>query len=401
MIRWATAVAALSVLFVQGPAHAGGSGPTDFERRALARAETPPLGLPPVPVPGANPITVEKISLGRKLFFDRRLSHNGTMSCAMCHVPEQGFTVNELATAVGMEGRTVRRNAPTIYNVAYATSLFHDGRETSLETQVLSPLVAHREMANPSLGYVVATIQSLPDYDGLFQKAFGRGPSVETLGQAIAAYERTVLSANSPFDRWRFGGEKNAVTEPAQRGFALFTGKAGCGACHLIEDSYALFTDQDFHDTGIGWHKTYMTSGETPVRIQLAPGVFTTVKSRDLASISEPQQKDLGRYEVTIDPADLFRYRTPNLRNVALTAPYMHDGSLLTLRQVVEFYNRGGLRHPNIDPLIQPLGLTDREIDDLTAFLHALTGDNVEELTADARSAPIGGRDIPPAKSSR
>jgi cytochrome c peroxidase len=251
-------------------------------------------------------------------------------------------------------------------------------------------------MAKPSLGYVIATIRSLPDYDGLFQRAFGRGPSVETLGQAIAAYERTVLSANSPFDRWRFGGEKNAIGEQAKRGFALFTGKAGCSACHLIEDDHALFTDQDFHDTGIGWHKTYNTSGETPVRIQLAPGVFTTVKAKDLDSISEPPQKDLGRYEVTIDPADLFKYRTPSLRNVALTAPYMHDGSLLTLRQVVEFYNRGGIRHANIDPLIQPLGLSDGEIDDITAFLRSLTGDNVADLTADARSAPIGGRNTAP-----
>ena len=161
----------------------------------LRFVHTPPLGLPPVPIPDDNPISAAKVQLGRKLFYDRRLSHNSTISCAMCHVPEQGFTVNEMATAVGVEGRSVRRNTPTVYNIAYATQLFHDGRESTLEQQIWSPLLAVNEMGNPSVGYVIERLGRLPDYQGLFQAAFdGRGPGMETIGMAIAAYERTAVS---------------------------------------------------------------------------------------------------------------------------------------------------------------------------------------------------------------
>ncbi|MGZ8947795.1 MAG: cytochrome c peroxidase, partial [Methylococcaceae bacterium] len=163
----------------------------------LKTVKNPPLGLPAVPVPANNPITKEKINLGRKLFYDRRLSLNNTFSCAMCHVPEQGFTSNEMATAVGIEGRTVRRNSPTLYNIAYARSLFHDGRETTLEQQIWAPLLAHNEMANPSIGYVIEKINNSPDYNGLFKKTFGKEPGMETIGMAIASYERTLNSANS------------------------------------------------------------------------------------------------------------------------------------------------------------------------------------------------------------
>ena len=191
----------------------------------LQFVQTPPLGLPPVPIPDANPVTRPRVELGRKLFYDRRLSHNHTISCAMCHVPEQGFTVNEMATAVGIEGRSVRRNAPTLYNIAYATHFFHDGRETQLEQQVWGPLLAVNEMGNPSVGYVLERIRDLPDYAGLFEAAFdGRGPGMETLGMALSAYERTLISANSPFDRWYFGEQPEALPPAARRGFALFTG---------------------------------------------------------------------------------------------------------------------------------------------------------------------------------
>ena len=209
-----------------------------LEPPALARTVTPPLGLPPVPVPDDNPLTVARIHLGRKLFFDRRLSRNNTMSCAMCHVPEQGFTVNELAQAVGIEGHSLRRNAPTLLNVAYMHSHFHDGRETSLETQVISPFLAHNEMANPSMGHLVEKIRCLDDYADLFVQAFGRGPSVETIGQALASYERTLLAANAPFDRWYYGQQPDALSPQAQTGFQLFVGKARCVSCHTITEQY-------------------------------------------------------------------------------------------------------------------------------------------------------------------
>lgn len=351
----------------------------------------PPKGLPPVPVPANNPVTPDKVRLGRKLFYDRRLSLNNTFSCAMCHIPEQGFTSNEMKTAVGIEGRTVKRNSPTLYNVAYYTSLFHDGRENSLENQVWGPLLAHNEMGNPSIGSVTEKLSSDSEYLALFNKAFGKEPTMETIGMAIASYERTLNSANSPFDRWYYGNDKQALSASAQRGFGLFTGKAQCSSCHLIDKKFALFTDNDFHNTGIGYREAMGDDAKTQ-RVQVAPGVFVDVDRQVIASVSERKSNDLGRYEVTQDPGDRWRYKTPSLRNVALTAPYMHNGSLSTLKEVVEFYNRGGIANENLDSLIRPLHLTAKEIDDLVSFLATLTGDNVDELVADAFAAPVGDK---------
>ena len=363
----------------------------DLNQRALARIAQPPLGLPPVPIPADNPPSAAKIALGRKLAFDRRLSHNGTMSCAMCHLPEQGFTNNELARPIGVEGRSLRRNAPTLLNVAYETSMFHDGRDPALETQVISPMTAHNEMANPSVGYLVAKVAGLPDYAGLFEAAFGTGPSIDRIGQAIASWERTLLAADSPFDRWRYGGEEDSLTAQQKQGFDLFTGKAGCAACHLIEDDHALFTDHGFHDTGLGYFNTEVAPGlSEPVPVEIAPGTAVPLSRAAIRSVGLPPESDLGRHEVTLDPADLWRFKTPSLRNVALTAPYMHDGSLRTLEEVVRFYDRGGYDHPGRDPLIQSLSLRDDEIAALVAFLESLTGANVAALVEDARSQAVG-----------
>ena len=355
----------------------------------LKTVKKPPLGLPAVPVPANNPLTKEKISLGRKLFYDRRLSLNNTFSCAMCHVPEQGFTSNEMATAVGIEGRTVRRNSPTLYNIAYARSLFHDSRETTLEQQIWAPLLAHNEMANPSIGYVIEKINNSADYNGLFKEAFGKEPSMETVGMAIASYERTLNSANSAFDRWYYGKDKQALDAKAQRGFQLFNGKANCSSCHSITRNHALFTDNNNHNTGIGYAEAMGKTDKTQ-RVQVAPGVYVEVAATVITAVTETKPNDLGRYEVTQKPEDRWKYKTPSLRNVSLTAPYMHNGTFATLQQVVEFYNRGGIANENLDPLIKPLNLTALEIANLTAFLESLTGDNVKELVADAFAAPIG-----------
>lgn len=368
------------------------AGPARPSVDLLALAQRPPLGLPQLPVPDDNALERAKVDLGRKLFMDRRLSHNGTMSCAMCHIPEQGFTNRELATAIGIEGRTVRRNAPTLYNVAYATRLFHDGREGRLERQIWGPLLARNEMGNPSPGRVIERIESLPDYAGLFERAFdGRGPGMETLGMALASYQRTLLLGNSPFDRWHFGGQRDAMSPSAARGFELFAGKAGCLSCHRIDAGSALFSDDGMHNTGIGYARAM--SSPPAQRVQLAPGVYTELSAGQLASISEQPPGDLGLYEITLDPADRWKYRTPSLRNVALTPPYMHDGSLATLRAVVEFYDRGGIPNETLDPSMRPLSLSPREIDDLVAFLQALTGQGADLLAKDARSVPIGDRD--------
>jgi cytochrome c peroxidase len=363
----------------------------DMDQRALARLRQPPLGLPAVPVPADNPPTTAKIALGRKLFFDRRLSHNRTMSCAMCHIPEQGFTNNEVATPVGVKGRSLPRNAPTVLNVAYETRLFHDARETSLENQVLSPLLAREEMANPSVGYLIETITSAPDYDGQFEQAFGAPADVRNIGQALASYQRTLVSANAPFDRWYFGGDADALSLSAQRGFKLFMGKSGCVQCHSVGGDSVLFTDQRLHVTGAGRRPSgHAGAAGSAVTVELVPGVVTPVQLKPGADSLRQELPDTGRMAITHDPADQFAFKTPGLRNVALTAPYMHDGSLETLEAVVRFYRAGGGELPGRDPLLRPLTLDAEEIADLVAFLESLTGDNVAELINDARSEPIG-----------
>ena len=360
------------------------------EANLLEFVTNPPLGLPVVPVPKDNPITAEKVALGRKLFFDRRLSINDTFSCAICHIPEQGFTNNEIEIAVGVEGRSGKRNAPTVFNAAYLGKIFHDGRESTLEQQVWAPFLAHNEMANPSVGYVINKIKAIKEYDGLFETAFsGRGPTMETIGMALASYQRTLNAANSPFDRWYFGKQEDAVSEQVKQGFKIFTGKGTCNTCHLLNDDYALFTDDQLHNTGLGYQVSMGIEPETK-RVQLAPGVFTELDTSVIRSVSRPKENDLGLYEVTEDPNDRWKFRTSPLRNVALTAPYMHNGSMLTLREVIEFYNQGGVPNEVLSPLIKPLNLTDAEIDYLIAFLESLTGDNVTTLVADAFAAPIG-----------
>ena len=360
----------------------------------IGRAKKVQLGLPEPWAPLDNPLTPEKVALGRQLFYDRRLSLNATLSCAMCHLPEQGFTNNELATAVGIEGRTVRRNAPTILNVGYARLLFHDGRENRLENQVWGPLLARNEMGNASVGAVIDRIRGIGDYEIAFEGAFpGRGLAIETIGMALASYERTLVSGDSAFDRWYYAEEKTgdqaALRDEAIRGFELFVGRAGCVGCHRMDSDFALFTDGELHHTGIGYRAS-MRGESGPRRIRLAPGEVVSVDSRLIAQVSESVPHDLGLYEITQIPDDRWKYKTPSLRNVALTAPYMHDGSLATLREVVEFYRRGGVPNELLDPRIHPLVLSDAEVDELVAFLESLTGGDVDRLVADALAAQGG-----------
>jgi cytochrome c peroxidase len=334
----------------------------------------------------ADERAADRIALGRKLFMDRRLSRNGTMSCGMCHVPEQGFAVNELTTAVGIEGRSLRRNAPTLLNVGYNTSLFHDGRARTLEEQAWGPLLAADEMGNSSRSTVADQIARLPDYAGLFERAFpDLGLSPDTIGAALAAYQRSLVSAGSRFDRFFFKGEVGALSASERRGYVLFRGVAHCDACHTLEGNNTLFTDNEFHNLGVGLGKEDRSSAQ--VSVQLAPGVETKVSVAMLDSLFRAPAKDEGRYEVTRVEKDRFAYRTPTLRNVELTAPYMHDGSLATLRDVVDFYDRGGNQNPGLDDFMLPLFLTERQKEDLVAFMRALTGANVEQLARAARAA--------------
>jgi cytochrome c peroxidase len=348
-----------------------------------ARADPWHLGLPRAVMAGDSQARVE---LGRKLFMDRRLSRNGTMSCGMCHVPEQGFTVNEAATAVGIEGRSLRRNAPTVLNVGFNEAFFHDGRAATLEEQAWGPLLAADEMGNPDREGVIARVASFSDYAAPFQTACpGEAPSARNIALALAAYQRSLVSAGSRFDRWYFGSEERALSAEEKRGFVVFRGKAQCNACHELGRQYAMFTDEAFHNLGVGLPGP--DKKRQDVEVALAPGVATRVSREMLDTISGPAQPDLGRFEVTKSDKDRFAYRTPTLRNVELTAPYMHDGSLATLREVVDFYDRGGNSNPLLDPLMTPLYLSEADKRALVAFMRTLTGSNVQQLAAQARAA--------------
>ena len=369
----------VALIAVAGDVGAGaGTGPT-----ASPTAIDASLGLPALRPPPAA-----QVALGRKLFFDRRLSINGTLSCAMCHVPAQAFTVNELRTSVGMEGVSLRRNAPTLLNVAFVRRLFVDGRTASLEEQALKPLVHPDEMANPNLGAVMARIDALRDYRPLLRAAFGTPRATPTqVGTALAAYQRTLIAGDSPFDRWYFGRQADALGTLEQRGFALFQ-QQGCERCHVIGKDDALFTDGEFHNVGVQARSVALRA--QAVEVTLVPGLATQVAPQTLRRIGVPDADDLGRFEVTRRAADERAFRTPSLRNVALTAPYMHDGSLATLDEVIDYYAQGGTpADPFQDARIAPIALDTADRGALVAFLHALSSAAAATL---AHEQAIGAR---------
>jgi cytochrome c peroxidase len=339
------------------------------------------LGMPALPAltTAASP---QQIELGRKLFFDRRLSINGTMSCAMCHVPEEGFTSNASKLSIGLEGVSLRRNAPSVLNVAWQTKLFHDGREPSLSSVPWSALLHADEMGNPSPDHLLARLRTWPDYAGRFEQAFGgAAASKNTLGEAVAAYLRTLVAGDSRFDQWRYANRTEALTSLEQRGFSVFTGAGRCTACHAINDQSALFADGRFHVTGAGF-KPQATS----ISVELAAGVHTTLKPSDLAAFADPRRPDLGRFDISQQAQDRFAFKTPSLRNVSRTAPYMHDGSLASLEEVVAFYNQGGDDAPGKSPLLKPLNLTAEDQRALVAFLKSLDSQNLPSLISSARA---------------
>jgi len=306
---------------------------------------TVPLGLPPLPVPADNPPTIETVTLGRKLYYDPSLSLDNTVACATCHDPSHGFTDNKQFSD-GVQGKKGTRNSPSVLNAAYYSTQFWDGRAPSLEKQAEGPVQNPLEMAHTLTGVEIRLEQD-PNYRIAFERAFGPGPiTYEKVEKAIASFERTVLSGNSPFDRYYFGHDPKAMSPAAIRGFKVFSSadKGNCTACHKIEKDSALFTDNSFHNIGIGV---------------------------DLGQIT-----DQGRYAVTKQDKDRGAFRTPSLRNVARTGPYMHDGSLKTLKEVVDYYIGAGNSNPYLDKEIHVLDfLSGQERSDLEAFLEALTGD--------------------------
>jgi cytochrome c peroxidase len=310
---------------------------------AADRPPAVPAGLPPLIWPADNPYSAEKAELGRNLYFDRRLSADGTVSCGSCHDPGHGFT-DGAALSTGIRGQKGTRSAPTILNRAYSLAQFWDGRAATLEEQAIVPMESPFEMGNTHQS-VVATLSGIPGYRAMFAKVFGSdGVDIERVTMAIACFERTVLSGNSPYDRYK-RGELAALTAAQVRGMAVFFDKASCDRCHQGSN----FTSNAYANEGIG---------------------------------ADKPEPDVGRYAVTHDPRDWGAFKIPTLRDVEHTAPYMHDGSLQTLEEVAEFYNRGGIPNRNLDANIRPLHLSDQQKTDLVAFLKGLSGEGWQWVRA-------------------
>jgi cytochrome c peroxidase len=292
-----------------------------------------PLGLEPRPVPKDAPLTEARVKLGRRLFFDPILSADNTVSCATCHQPGHGFASTE-ARPRGVRGQRAARRAPSLFNRAYGTSFFWDGRETTLEAQALRPIADAAEMGS-SVPAALDRLRADRQYKAQFEAAFPDGVTADNLGRALASFERVLLRGDSRVDRFRRKGKADALTASERQGLWLYESKGRCWRCH----SGPNFSDEGYHNTGVGWRQ----------------------------AVADP-----GRFAVTKKEADRGKFKTPTLRGVSLTGPYMHDGSLGSLREVVEFYNRGGGTNPNLDPALAPLGLSKDEIADLVAFLEAL-----------------------------
>lgn len=312
-----------------------------------------------------------RAALGQKLFFEPRLSDDGMVSCATCHDPARAFTDGRPAS-IGIYGRIGQRNAPTILNALYNKSQFWDGRVVTLEQQAALPITNPFEMGSTSVGDAVSKIAGDKDYQAQFMQAFGRAVNEQDMLSAIAAYERTLTSFDSPFDHF-IAGETNAISDAAKHGWALFTTKARCTLCHALTDNHRdtiLFTDNDYHNIGIGILNHHVASSAQQAQRQLVqgdlPGIDTAAISSDLSV--------LGRFLLTRKQDDIASFKTPGLRNLLVTGPYFHDGSEKTLWDVVDHYNKGdGIQNPWLDSDMQPLALTEPEIDDLVAFLASLT----------------------------
>lgn len=349
-------------------------------------------------IPPENSLTLEKVVLGKKLYFDKRLSADGTVACATCHDPLRGFADGK-PVATGIRNQPGARNSPTVLYAGFSELQFWDGRAPTLEEQAKQPLINPVEMGQPSHEAVVKTVAQIPEYAPLFQRAFGSSQvTIDRIVQAIASFERTLAPFSSPFDRF-LAGDKNAINDAAKRGFQLFLGKARCVTCHEFNNSFPFFTDNKFHNIGVAMKGNFEQLARAAQSIQVRGD-----QQAESALAHKPGIEGLGRWIVTREPRDIGAFKTPGLRNVALTAPYMHDGSIKTLEEVMEFYNRGGEPNPNLDGGMRPLNLTKEEIADIIEFLKSLTDDNggknfdwedLKELSRKTRAAELVAAPLP------
>jgi cytochrome c peroxidase len=346
--------------------------------------------------PGRIP-TAQQVDLGEKLFTDKRLSSDGTIACDTCHDRQKGFTDHrpDNATSAGVGGQHGARNAPTVLNAMFQALQFWDGRAATLEDQAKLPILNPVEMGRKSPEEVVAAVRGIPEYAQAFKQTYGRDVTYDDLAASIAAFERTQYSGNSPFDRF-MAGDANAIDASAQRGWALFNGKARCSGCHQFNAVNPLFSDQKFHNIGIAAHKQDF--------IQLARKAVPQIQNLTTEQIDklalQSDYSELGRFLITKRDADVGAFKTETLRNIGITAPYMHDGSLATLWDVIDHYNKGGVPNPYLDGGMQRLGLTESEIDDLVALLFTLTDDRFADFKKEEMARQTALKDTRPQRET-
>jgi len=338
-------------------------------------------------IPPDNALTPERVALGRKLYFEKRLSADGTVSCATCHDVTRGFT-DQLAVSEGIKDQHGRRNAPTTLNVVLLRTLFLDGRSPTLDHQARMPIVNPIEMGMADGAAAVRAIQDDREYQAAFQRAYGREVNYEDMGRAIAAFERTLIFVDSPFRRF-LAGDRSAISSEAKKGWILFNEKARCVTCHPMNTSDPLGTDNRFHNIGVSArHADFDALAKQALRaLQQDP---SEQKLDELALSTD--MSELGRFMVTKNRSDIGAFRTPLLLNIGITPPYMHDGSVKTLWDVMDHYNKGGEPNLFLDGGMEPLALTEDEIDQVVAFLFALTderfaGQNSRQFQAQKEQA--------------
>ncbi|HXJ35221.1 MAG TPA: cytochrome c peroxidase [Candidatus Eisenbacteria bacterium] len=354
----------------------------------------PPAGFDPIVwasiVPKDNAQTPERVALGKKLYFDTRLSRDGTVACATCHDVSRGFT-DRRNVSEGIDDKLGRRNAPTTLNALFFQTMFLDGRVPTLEDQAKLPPVNPVEMGQPDGAAVVKAIAGDPQYVEMFQKAYGRAPNYDDVGRAIAAFERTFAFLDSPLDRF-LAGDPQALSPNAQQGWILFNGKARCVSCHQISGANPLGSDNRFHNIGVSArHQDFeklATQAQKALEGKEGKGATDVIDKLAL----ETDLSELGRFLVTRNRSDIGSFKTLQLRNIGITAPYMHDGSLQTLWDVMDHYNKGGEANPYLDGGIEPLALSEGEIDQLVELMFAMTDrrfgdDNAREMTRQREAA--------------
>ncbi len=385
-----------------------GAASMEYQREELNRllsvsdVTAAPIGFDPVVwgafIPEDNAMTADRVELGRKLYFDTRLSHDGTVSCATCHDITRGFT-DQRTTSEGIANQLGRRNAPTTLNVALLQTLFLDGRSPTLDHQARMPIINEIEMGMPNEEAAVKAVRADPAYQAAFKKAYGRDVNFEDIGRAIAAFERTLIFIDSPFRRF-LNGETGAISADARKGWTLFNGKARCVTCHPMNTSNPLGTDNRFHNIGVSArHQDFESlAGKALKALKEDP---SEEKLDELALATE--MSELGRFMVTKNRSDIGSFRTSLLLNVGITPPYMHDGSLATLWDTIDHYNKGGEANLFLDGGIEPLALTEEEIDQIVALLFTMTDDrfaaeNERQFTLQreiaAKERPIRDNDL-------